>query len=197
VRPHRHGVSTTTDKAVGDPLQTDCGGGGRSSSHAYDGYPHSTGGGLASAGASRILHGAFGLFDGLAHEPRRHGVQLACVVVPGRSGGQEALTICLTGSIGTTVGLTTVEQWLWLAQLMTDRVEVIHRCQGVGMIVGDSDFGPEGRRGGAGVRRSEPQAAAATSLLLLNSLPIRPGIPLPNSPNTLLIALLPEQEPAA
>jgi hypothetical protein len=28
-----------------------------------------------------------GPFDGLAHEPRRHGVQLVCVVFPGRSGG--------------------------------------------------------------------------------------------------------------
>ena len=33
--------------------------------------------------------GASGPFAGLAHEPRRHGVQLACVVFPGRSGGPE------------------------------------------------------------------------------------------------------------
>ena len=31
-----------------------------------------------------------GPFDGLAHEPRRHGVQPVCVVSPGRSGGPEA-----------------------------------------------------------------------------------------------------------
>jgi hypothetical protein len=36
---------------------------------------------------SRILRVASGSFDGLAHEPRRHGVRLACVVFPGRSGG--------------------------------------------------------------------------------------------------------------
>jgi hypothetical protein len=31
-----------------------------------------------------MLLGAPGLFDGPAYEPRRHGVQLACVVFPGR-----------------------------------------------------------------------------------------------------------------
>jgi hypothetical protein len=48
---------------------------------------------LASARARRILLGASGLFDGLAHEPQRHGLQLASVVFHGRSGGPEASSI--------------------------------------------------------------------------------------------------------
>jgi len=39
--------------------------------------------------SSRILAVASGLFDGLAHEPRRHGVRPARVMFPGRSGGPE------------------------------------------------------------------------------------------------------------
>jgi hypothetical protein len=34
-----------------------------------------------------MLIAVSGSFDGLAHEPRRHGVLPVCVVVPGRSGG--------------------------------------------------------------------------------------------------------------
>ena len=48
----------------------------------FDGYPPSAAGVLASARARPILLGASGPFDGLAHEPRRHGVRLACVVFP-------------------------------------------------------------------------------------------------------------------
>jgi hypothetical protein len=57
--------------------------------------------------------GASGTFDGLAREPRRHGVQLACVVFPGRSGGPGGF-IHPPGSpvIGTTAKLTNVELWL-------------------------------------------------------------------------------------
>jgi hypothetical protein len=33
---------------------------------------------------------AFGCFDGLAHAPRRHGVQLVCGMSSGRSGGPQA-----------------------------------------------------------------------------------------------------------
>jgi hypothetical protein len=54
---------------------------------------------------------ASGPFDGLAHEPG-HGVQLACVVFPGRSGGPGGFNLLLAESIGTTVGLTNVEVWL-------------------------------------------------------------------------------------
>ena len=53
--------------------------------------------------------GASGTFDGQAREPRRHGVQLACVVFPGRSGGPGGVNLHLAGKIGTTVGLTNVE----------------------------------------------------------------------------------------
>jgi hypothetical protein len=38
---------------------------------------------------------AYDLFDGLAHEPWRHGVQPACVVVPGHPGRSQALTTAL------------------------------------------------------------------------------------------------------
>jgi hypothetical protein len=64
-----------------------------------DSYPHAAAGVVASARARRIPLGTFGPSDGLAHEPRRHGVQLACVVVPGRSGGPEASTIRLAGFV--------------------------------------------------------------------------------------------------
>jgi hypothetical protein len=40
---------------------------------------------------------ACGLFDGLAHEPRRHGVQPVGVVLPGRSGGSRATTDPIDG----------------------------------------------------------------------------------------------------
>jgi hypothetical protein len=46
----------------------------------------------SSSEKGRLSHtttGASGTFDGLAHEPRRHGVQPARVVFPGRSGGPE------------------------------------------------------------------------------------------------------------
>ena len=72
-----------------------------------DGYPHSAAGALASAQARPILLGASGPFDDLAHEPQRHGVQLACVVFPGRSGGPGGFNLRLAGSIGTTVGQRT------------------------------------------------------------------------------------------
>jgi hypothetical protein len=60
-----------------------------------DSYPHSAAGsGVATSEAhpSWILRpvrwsGPRAPFDGLAHEPRRHGVQLACVLLPRRSGG--------------------------------------------------------------------------------------------------------------
>jgi hypothetical protein len=52
-----------------------------------DGYPHLARG-LASPRARRILLRASCPFDGLAREPRRHGVRLACVLLPRRSGGQ-------------------------------------------------------------------------------------------------------------
>jgi hypothetical protein len=44
------------------------------------GYPHSAAGVLASAQARGMLLVASGPFNGLAHEPRRHGVQLVCRV---------------------------------------------------------------------------------------------------------------------
>jgi hypothetical protein len=56
-------------------------------SQTYPDYPQSTNRGLASTSITRILLAAAGPFDGLAHEPRRHGVPLVCVVFPGRSGG--------------------------------------------------------------------------------------------------------------
>jgi hypothetical protein len=67
---------------------------------------------LASANTNRILLVASGPFDDLAHEPQRHGVQLACVVFPGRCGGPGGFNLPLAESIGTTVGLTNVELWL-------------------------------------------------------------------------------------
>jgi hypothetical protein len=36
---------------------------------------------------------ACGLFDGLAHEPRRHGVQPVRVVLPGRPAGRRRLLL--------------------------------------------------------------------------------------------------------
>ena len=59
-----------------------------------------------------MLLGAPGPFDGPAHEPRRHGVQLAYVVFPGRSGRPGGVIDSSSGWIGTTVGLTNVELWL-------------------------------------------------------------------------------------
>jgi hypothetical protein len=41
---------------------------------------------------------ASGLFDGLAHVPRRHGVRPVRVTSPGRSGGQEATSIDMLGA---------------------------------------------------------------------------------------------------
>jgi hypothetical protein len=41
-----------------------------------------------------------GSFDGLAHEPRRHGVQLACVVFTGRSGGSGGVIVVPPGRSG-------------------------------------------------------------------------------------------------
>jgi len=60
----------------------------RSSSQTHPGYPQHIDGGSASARKSRILLGPSGPFDGLAHEPQRHGVQ---PVFPGRSGGPGGL----------------------------------------------------------------------------------------------------------
>ena len=73
-----------------------------------DGYPHSAAGALASAQARPILLGASGPFDGLAHEPRRHGVQLACVGFLDAPAGLEASSIRPASWTGTTVGLTNV-----------------------------------------------------------------------------------------
>ena len=73
-----------------------------------DGYPHSAAGVWRrhERGASFLTSGPR---DGLAHEPRRHGLRLACVVLPGRSGGLEASAIHPASWIGTAVGLTNVE----------------------------------------------------------------------------------------
>jgi hypothetical protein len=57
---------------------------------------------------SHPAHILRGRFDGLAHEPRRHGVQLVCVVFPGRSGGPGGVLNPFCGFIGTTVGLMNV-----------------------------------------------------------------------------------------
>jgi hypothetical protein len=51
-----------------------------------------------------MLLGAPGPFDGPAHEPRRHGVQLACVMVPARTGGPGGVIDPPRPWIGTTVG---------------------------------------------------------------------------------------------
>src|SRR5678816_1979384 len=45
-----------------------------------------------------------GPLDELAQEPRRHGVQLVCVVFPGRSDGPGGVMHPSHGSSGTTVG---------------------------------------------------------------------------------------------
>jgi hypothetical protein len=47
--------------------------------------------------------------DGLAHEPRRHGVKLAChMSLDRRSGGPGGFNLRLARSIGTTIGLMNV-----------------------------------------------------------------------------------------
>jgi hypothetical protein len=69
--------------------------------------------------------GASGTFDGLAREPRRHGVQLACVVFPGRSGGPGGVIDPPRPWIGTTVGLMNVNLWLLLGELMANDGQVV------------------------------------------------------------------------
>ena len=51
--------------------------------------------------SSHVRPGAAGPFDGLAHEPWRHGVQLGCVVFPGCFGGLEVSSSRPDREIGT------------------------------------------------------------------------------------------------
>jgi hypothetical protein len=81
---------------------------------------------------------ASGPFDGLAHEPRRHGVQLACRVlcrVPWMLRRSRRLQSPSHGSIGTTVELTNVDLWLQFAEVPSDLGEVVHQSQGVGVVL--------------------------------------------------------------
>jgi hypothetical protein len=64
--------------------------------------------GVAAVLAGRILVAAAGLFDGLAHEPRRHGVRPVGVISPGRSGGPVATSaaepVMVTGPAAAALG---------------------------------------------------------------------------------------------
>ena len=90
---------------------------------------------MASANKSRILLVASGPFDGLAHEPQRHGVQPACVVLPGRSGGPGGVIDPLRQVDRDDRRTTNVELWLQSLQLTLDCGEVVHRVEGVGVVL--------------------------------------------------------------
>jgi hypothetical protein len=95
-------------------------------------FSHSAADVLASPGASHILLVASGSFDGLAHEPRRHGVQPACVVSLDAPAGLEASIIRHDHlSCGTAMRLTNVELWLWSADQWR-RVASHGRCKQLG-----------------------------------------------------------------